>query len=135
MRLFDLLFATLRHFRRSGVVIALGVAAATAVMTGALIVGDSVRGSLLEMTRQRLQNIDFVLSGGRFFRYDLAADLARSPAFAERFGAVVPGLVLRGGVERREPSREASRRARAVRKCTGSTTAGARCRATVRSRN
>lgn len=115
MRFLDLLSATLRHYRRSALVIALGVAAATAVMTGALVVGDSVRGSLLAMTRQRLQKIDFVLSGGRFFRYDLAAELARHPSFGERFGAIVPGLVLRGGVEKpgAEPGSVAARAGRA----------------------
>ena len=36
--------------RQVNLAIALGVAAATAVLTGALIVGDSMRGSLRDLT-------------------------------------------------------------------------------------
>ena len=44
------ILASLRHYRRIHVAVALGVAVATAVLTGALLVGDSVRGSLRELT-------------------------------------------------------------------------------------
>ena len=47
----------------------LGVAIATAVLTGALIVGDSVRGSLRYLALDRLQNVDFALVGDRFFSH------------------------------------------------------------------
>ena len=50
--------ASLRHYRRIHIAVALGVAVATAVLTGALLVGDSVRGSLRDLTLQRLGNID-----------------------------------------------------------------------------
>ena len=56
---------------------ALGVAVATAVLTGALLVGDSVRGSLRDLTLQRLGRIDSALVTGHFFRAladELAAD-------------------------------------------------------------
>ena len=45
-----------------------GVIAGTAVIGGALIVGDSVRGSLRQMSLDRLGQIDDVLAGQRFFR-------------------------------------------------------------------
>jgi ABC-type lipoprotein release transport system permease subunit len=46
-----------------------GAAIATAVLTGALLVGDSVRGSLREMALARIGKIDFALtSGDRLFR-------------------------------------------------------------------
>lgn len=47
---------------------ALGIAAATAVLTGALLVGDSVRGSLQHLALDRLGRIDRVLAAPRFFR-------------------------------------------------------------------
>ena len=41
---------------------------ATAVLTGALLVGDSVRGSLKHLALDRLGGIDYVLVTPRFFR-------------------------------------------------------------------
>lgn len=50
---------------------------AAAVLSGALIVGDCVRGSLREMQAARLGGVQFALpSGDRFFREQLAANLA-----------------------------------------------------------
>ena len=48
-----MLRALIHHWRIHVAVIA-GAAVASAVLTGALLVGDSVRGSLREMTLQRL---------------------------------------------------------------------------------
>lgn len=61
------IIASLRHHRRIHVAVALGVAVATAVLTGALLVGDSVRGSLRDLTLQRLGRIDSALVTGHFF--------------------------------------------------------------------
>jgi ABC-type antimicrobial peptide transport system permease subunit len=64
--------ASLRHYRRVHIAVALGVMVATAVLTGALLVGDSVRGSLRDLTLQRLGRVEFVLIAGHFFRAALA---------------------------------------------------------------
>ena len=45
---------SLRHHRRIHIAVALGTAAATAVLTGALLVGDSMRGSLFATAMNRL---------------------------------------------------------------------------------
>jgi len=50
--------------------IALGVAIATAVITGALVVGDSMRASLRALTIDRLGRIDQVVIPGVFFAVD-----------------------------------------------------------------
>lgn len=50
--------------------IALGVAIATAVITGALVVGDSMRASLRGLTIDRLGRIDQVVIPGVFFAVD-----------------------------------------------------------------
>ena len=54
---------SLRHHWRIHLAVALGVAAATAVLTGALVIGDSVRGSLRHLVLDRLGRIDELLSG------------------------------------------------------------------------
>jgi hypothetical protein len=69
---FRFVVASLRHFRRIHLAVAMGVAVATAVITGALLVGDSVRGSLRELTLRRLGRIDTALVTGQPFRAALA---------------------------------------------------------------
>ncbi len=51
--------------------VALGVAAGTAVIAGALLVGDSMRGSLRDLTLQRLGSIGFAIIPGSFFNESL----------------------------------------------------------------
>ena len=58
MTLFRLIAAGLRHHWRTHLAVALGVAACTAVLTGALLVGDSVRGSLRHLGLDRLGAIE-----------------------------------------------------------------------------
>ncbi|MCA8982616.1 MAG: ABC transporter permease [Planctomycetaceae bacterium] len=68
----SLIGKTLVHYWRTNLAVLLGVAIGTAVISGALIVGDSVRESLRQMTLDRLGQVDYALSGGRFFREELA---------------------------------------------------------------
>ncbi len=68
-------FASLWHYRRVHLAVAAGVAVATAVITGALLVGDSVRGSLRGLVLERLGNIDQVLVAEQPFRETLAGEL------------------------------------------------------------
>ncbi len=76
MTIFRLLTDSLRHYWRTNLAVVLGVIAATAVIGGALIVGDSVRDSLRQMSLDRLGGVDYALTGQRFFRQELADDLA-----------------------------------------------------------
>lgn len=61
------LVAGIRHRWRISLAVALGVAVATAVIVGALLVGDSMRGSLRELTIERLGRTDSILAPGLFF--------------------------------------------------------------------
>ena len=84
------------HWRVHTAVV-LGVAAATAVLTGALLVGDSVRGSLRGLVLDRLGKIDALLIAERFFRSELASQLAATPRFSERYDQVVPAILFPHG--------------------------------------
>ncbi|NLE41842.1 MAG: ABC transporter permease [Lentisphaerae bacterium] len=80
-----LLLRNLRFHWRANLGVALGAALAATVLTGALLVGDSVRFSLEQMAHRRLGRADFVLvSPDRLFHADLATrlgeDLATPPA-------------------------------------------------------
>lgn len=67
--------ASLWQYRRVHFAVAIGVAVATAVITGALLVGDSVRGSLRDLVLERLGGIEHVLVAEQPFREELAAEL------------------------------------------------------------
>lgn len=99
----QLLFRTLIYHWRTNLAVLLGVVAGTAVVGGALVVGDSVRGSLRDMTLVRLGRIDHVLTGPRFVREALAAELADLPEFRSRFSAAAPAIVLPGSLEKPGP--------------------------------
>src|SRR5437764_10444960 len=90
MSVFQLVVAGLRHHWRIKLSVALGVAAATAVLTGALVIGDSVRGSLRHLVLDRLGRIDDLLVLDRFFRQELAEELARK----QQNGKVVPAILF-----------------------------------------
>jgi putative ABC transport system permease protein len=88
----------LTHHWRSHLAVALGVMAGTAVLTGALLVGDSVRGSLRGLTLERLGRVDEVLLAPNFFRRELADELAGQPRFQEHFEAALPIIMLRASL-------------------------------------
>jgi putative ABC transport system permease protein len=89
LRLRNLLF----HWR-GNLAVFLGVVVGTAVLTGALLVGDSLRGSLREHTLQQLGWVEEALIAPRFFRQGLAGDLALSGA-VER---ICPVIMLQGTI-------------------------------------
>ena len=109
---------SLLYYWRTHLAVLLGVLAGTAVIGGALIVGDSVRGSLETMSRERLGDIDFALSSYRFFREDLATEIASQLEFAEQFRSqssgtdspsIAPAIALVGAVEREIKTKEDSK--------------------------
>jgi ABC-type antimicrobial peptide transport system permease subunit len=83
LRLHNLVY----HWRGNSAVL-LGVVVGTAVLTGALLVGDSLRGSLRDLALQRLGWVDEALVAPRFFRQALADELLADKA-AERICPVV----------------------------------------------
>ncbi|MBN1591603.1 MAG: FtsX-like permease family protein [Pirellulales bacterium] len=93
-----LIFASLRYHWRVNTAVALGVAVAVAVLTGALLMGDSMRGSLRDLALDRLGRIDQVLVANRFFREDLADELAANDGFVNEFDQAVPVILLNGNL-------------------------------------
>ena len=69
------LLRNLRHYRWLHLATLLAVAIASAALTGALVVGDSVRGSLRQIIIERLGPIDLLLATDRFFDPKLADSL------------------------------------------------------------
>ncbi|HEX2465559.1 MAG TPA: hypothetical protein VHR17_13130, partial [Thermoanaerobaculia bacterium] len=63
---------SLKHYRRANLAVVLCCAVAAAVLSGALVVGDSVRGSLHDLTLERLGSIDLAVRAPTFFTIELA---------------------------------------------------------------
>ena len=66
------------HHRMAYLYVLLSTTVATAIITGALLVGDSMRGSLADRVEERLGRVTHVLQGTTFFREALAAELEAS---------------------------------------------------------
>ena len=105
------ILASLRHYRRIHLAVALGVAVATAVLTGALLVGDSVRGSLRDLTLQRLGRIDSAIvvaayvSGGIGPRRSERCRTLRNLLRQRPQPAILLSGTLQAGVERMRDGR------------------------------
>lgn len=96
---------SLRHYRWLHLAVAAGVAVATAVITGALLVGDSMRGSLRDRALDGLGRVDVVLLAEQPFRAELAREtldkFAAETSAQDSPGAyqrAVPVLTLRGAL-------------------------------------
>ena len=92
MKPLKLVFRSLLHYRRTNLGILLGTMVSTAILVGALITGDSARGSLKRIVYERLGKIEFALqTNDRFFSSRLADDLS------DKLGVqAVPAILLRG---------------------------------------
>ncbi len=90
---------------RTNLAVTLGVAAAVSVLAGALVVGDSVRGSLRDLALGRLGHTDSVLTSAGFFRDDVAERLRRSTGAS----ATAPLITSDGFVTVESSGRRASK--------------------------
>jgi ABC-type antimicrobial peptide transport system permease subunit len=88
-----LLLRNLLYHWRGNFAVFLGIALGSAVLTGALLVGDSLRGSLKALTLDQLGWVEEAMLPGRFFRVELAREIS-----AER---CAPILLLQGSATRK----------------------------------
>ena len=97
----------LLFYWRTNLAVVLGVATAVAVLAGALLVGDSVRGSLRELVVERLGRTDLVVASSGFFREALGAEIEADGAFAGSFTGIAPMIAARAVVTGQESGRRA----------------------------
>jgi ABC-type lipoprotein release transport system permease subunit len=93
MKLSRLLRRNLRFHRRANFALLLGVAVGTAVLTGALLVGDSLRGSLRDRALLRLGGLENALFAPRFVREDIAEVDGKNCYWAQ------PAILVKGTIE------------------------------------
>ncbi|MDQ3171646.1 MAG: FtsX-like permease family protein [Acidobacteriota bacterium] len=107
MTLSALIRRSLRHHARTNAAVVAGVACAVAVLSGALIVGESVRGSLRALVDQRLGRADVVITSQTFFREALADDVkAAAPG---QIDASAPAIAANAIVTHETSGRRASK--------------------------
>ncbi len=77
MNNFKFILRSLKYFKTQHIGVLLAIIISTAVLTGALIIGDSVKGSLKNLVELRLGNIENVLlTGDRFITDELSSKIA-----------------------------------------------------------
>src|SRR6266571_118128 len=92
MTFWTLIRRSLRFHARAHLGVVLGATVGTAALVGALIVGDSVRGSLRDLALQRLGNARFALETSDRLFSDRLADRLRNAVVHERGSASQTGL-------------------------------------------
>ncbi len=98
---------SLTHYWRTHLAVLFGAATTTAVLTGALIVGDSLRGSLRDLTLDRLGSVEWAIVAEPPFRQSLADDLGRDPGVGPG-SAPAAALTLRASATAPESGARAS---------------------------
>lgn len=93
----QLVMRGLRFHWRTHLGVVLGAAVATSVLVGALVVGDSVRGSLQRLALVRLGEAHFAMAvGDRMFREQLAGDIADAVGAPVAAALTLDGLAAGG---------------------------------------
>ncbi len=102
MTRFTLVFNSFIHYLKANLLVVTGVAISTAVLTGALIIGDSVTFSLEQSAFYRLGSTTHVVSTvDRYFRTELARELAKKGAFHVAPALILEGMAVAEGGEKR----------------------------------
>ncbi|HEU4835976.1 MAG TPA: FtsX-like permease family protein, partial [Pyrinomonadaceae bacterium] len=105
MQTTQLIKRSLAYYWQTNLVVVLGVAIAVSVLAGALLIGESVRGSLRDLSSRRLGKTDDLIAAPNFFREQLAADLEQRGQFVANGIGVTCPLIAIEGVVVHEPSK------------------------------
>lgn len=95
MSIFKFIIQSLKFYWRQHLAVFLGTLISTAVLTGALIVGDSVRMSLTKLVDVRLGNARYALqTGDRFVRAELASEIGEKVKSQTASLLMVQGIAI-----------------------------------------
>ena len=86
MLLTSLITQSRRHYRRFYRLVALAVILMMAVLSGSLLLGDSVRGTLVQRVTERLGATETIIASGTGF---LSEDIMRQPLLADAQGCLL----------------------------------------------
>lgn len=99
----DYILKTFTHYFKQNLLVALGVVVSTTVLTGSLIIGDSVRYSLEQSTFSRLGETTHLVSvTERYFRQEMATEIeAMNPEIKATSVLLLEGVAVADGGENR----------------------------------
>lgn len=103
MTKFQYIIKTFTHYFKANLLVALGVAISAMVLTGSLIIGDSVRYSLQQATFYRLGETTHLVSvSERYFRQEMATEMeADNPKLKAAPILLLEGMAVADGGELR----------------------------------
>jgi ABC-type antimicrobial peptide transport system permease subunit len=96
-------------FHRSNLAVALGCVVATAVLTGALLVGDSLRAHLRSTALARLCGIEYAIVSQGFFRAELARNLDRARSDHHSDLRIAPTILVSAAISHAETRARSNR--------------------------
>src|ERR1700690_3080965 len=109
MTRWTMIFRSLRFHARAHLGGVLGAAVGSAALVGALVVGDSVRGSLRDLALARLGRTELALtSGDRLFRSKISDEMSPTPEEGASPVEVAPILQLPGTATTEDASARAN---------------------------
>jgi putative ABC transport system permease protein len=109
MRMPSLFTRSLQYYWPTHLMVLIGVTVAVAVLSGALLVGHSVRASLRELALGRLGATDLIVTAPTFVREELADHLATEQPFTATFRALAPIIAMEGALTHESSGRAATR--------------------------
>lgn len=102
MRLIKLVISSIIYYRKLNVVLVCGIAVTSTIITGSLLLGDSVRRSLLKIAQQRTGKVEWVLNtGSHFFNSSLTETLRKRLKTGVSSAIMLPGIATAHGGRRR----------------------------------
>src|SRR5664279_5842811 len=102
MTYFNLILKNLLYYWKRNLALAMGVAISTAVITGALMVGDSVKNNLNKGVDLRLGAVTHtVLAGDRFFTENMATGIEKELSIPVAPVLLLDGLAITEGGKKR----------------------------------
>ena len=103
MTRFQLILKSFLHYFKSNLLVALGVLISTMVLTGSLVIGDSVRYSLTQATFYRLGKTTHLVSvTERYFRREMAVEIEQdNPQIQATPLLLLEGMAVSGGGQQR----------------------------------
>src|SRR6185437_4733757 len=101
MQTTQLIKRSLAYYWQTNLVVVLGVAIAVSVLAGALLIGESVRGSLRDLSSRRLGKTDDLIAAPNFFREQLATDIEQRGVGTTCQLIAIKGVVVHEASKRR----------------------------------
>lgn len=102
MNLLKLIFRNTWYYRKKHLAVFIGTVISTAILTGALIIGDSVKYSLGSLVDKRLGNIEFAMqTGDRFVSNELAQKLGEKLKVPATSLLMLDGIAIESNASKR----------------------------------